>query len=115
MRAGPLRHLVNIQKPDPASPRDDAGQRITRWLNVARDVPANVRTLNARESVIAAQQQAATTHMVELRWSPNLASLDSSCRFLFGLRVLVCDGDPENIDERNRELHCAAIEGLRQE
>ena len=40
---------------------------------------------------------------------------DKALRVLFGSRVLVIDGAPRNIGERNREIELLCTEGLRSE
>lgn len=115
MRAGQLRHNVTVQRPDPSSPRDSAGQRLTAWLDVAVNVPAKIEPLRGRDAFLAAQRQASTTHQVMMRFSPELAGVDGACRILFGARIFVFDGPPLNVDERNATLLIDCTEGLRTE
>lgn len=115
MQAGKLRHLVTVQRPNPASPRDGAGQRLTAWIDVVVKEPASVDPITGRSEFLAAQRQASTTHEVTMRWSSATALIDASCRVLFGSRVLVLDGPPINVGERNRELKLECTEGLRTE
>lgn len=113
MQSGKLRHLVTVQRPDPASPRDAVGPRITAWLPVVVDEPASVDPISGRSEFLAAQRQASTTHEITMRHSSATALIDASCRVLFGSRVFILDGHPINVGERNRELKIKCTEGLR--
>jgi SPP1 family predicted phage head-tail adaptor len=110
-----LRHRITMQRPDPTSPLDNTGQRLTTWIDVLTDEPAAVEPVSGREAFLAAQRQAATTHIVTLRRSAALAAIDGSWRVLFGTRELVLDGPPIDVGERGRELRLTCIEGLRTE
>lgn len=126
MEPGKLSHKITIQKPDPASARDSAGQRITAWLPVAVNIWARVEPLSGREAFLAAQRQENTTHRITLWYSAQLAAVDISHRVLFGYltefdpppvgtRIFVLDGPPINTDEANIELILRCSEGLRTE
>lgn len=112
MKAGKKRHLVQLQSP--AGSRDAVGERVTTWTTVA-SVWAAIEPIGARELFAAAQAQAATTHRVRVDYSTAIAAIDGSWRVLFGSRVLVIDGKPRNIEERNREIELLCSEGLRAE
>lgn len=101
--------MITIQRPDPASPRDSAGQVLTAWLPVATTAAA-VEPLSGNEAVIAAQQQATTSHKVTVRWSPRLDAVDSTYRIVFGDRVFMLDGDPTNVNEDNLTLEMMCTE-----
>lgn len=111
MRGADLRHQIILQQP--GGSQDVVGQRTTTWTDFAT-VFAAVQPITGREQFLAAQQQASTTHMITIRWSPNLATIDSSWRVKYGTRVFVID-QVRNTDERNIELVLTCTEGLRQE
>jgi len=108
VRAGLLRHRVILQSP--AGTRDAMGERVTTWTDVAT-VWARVRPLSGREAVVAAQQQASTDHVVEIRY---LAGVEQSWRVLFGARILVITGIL-NPEEKNEMLILHCTEGGREE
>lgn len=113
MRAGALRHRVTLQSP--SGTRDAVGERVTTWVNVAENVPADVEPIAGREELAAAQRQATSSHIVHLRYGSPWSAIDASWRVLFGERVLTIDAPPKNIGERNRELMLTCSEGDRQE
>lgn len=81
--AGKMVHKITIQKTDPASSRDAAGQRVTDWLNVAVNIWAFIEPLSGRDEFVAAQRQASTTHRVKTYYGPQLANVDASHRVFF--------------------------------
>lgn len=113
--AGRYRHKITIQKPDPASPKGTVGGRLTAWLNVVVDYPAEVTPVSGRSEFLAAQRHASTTHAIALRYSDALAALDATHRVLFGHRTFVMDRPPINTAERNIELILECTEGKRTE
>lgn len=115
--AGMLRHRVTIQKPKTGDDeeRDELGERLTDWDDVAFGIPAFVRPLDAREQFIAAQLQSSTTHKVTIRYSSEYSDMDASWRVMFGTRPLVLQGPPKNIDEENVYFELDCIEGPRVE
>lgn len=91
---------------------DTVGQPIKTWKNEAT-VWAEIRPLTAREQFIAAQRQASTTHLVSIRYNPDLAVANATWRITFGVRIFSIDGPPKNVDERNIELQLECTEGLK--
>ena len=110
MRAGNLRHQITLQSPQ--TTRDSVGEQTLAFTTVAT-VPAEVSPISGREQFLAAQRQASTTHLVTIRYSPDVASLNATWRVLFGTRVFSIDAPPRNIDERNIMLELQCTEGLR--
>lgn len=108
---GELRYRVILQSP--GGSRDAVGGRLTTWTNVAT-VYANIRPLNSLEQMRAAQRQASTSHTVTIRYS-SLFAMDASWRVLWGARILVLDGSPVNMGEKNEWLELSCVEGLRSE
>jgi SPP1 family predicted phage head-tail adaptor len=111
MRAGELRHRVILQRP--GGTNDGFGERMPAWMNVAT-VYATVAPLSTQERMLGGQLKADTTHTVTIRYSTEIAAIDGSWRVLYGARVLVLNGAPINVDERNITLELPCVEGLRQ-
>jgi len=111
MKAGDLNKRVILQSPTGA--RDALGERVTTWTNVAT-VWARVRPLSGKELMIAGQQQSATSHVVEIRYSATVKAVNNSWRVLFGSRILVVD-NVINPDESNEKLMLYCTEGLAEE
>ena len=80
MRAGPLRHRIQIQNRSLLV--DEFGEESQVWATVAT-VWASVEPLSGRELLAAQQVQGETTHRVRMRY---LAGVTSSSRVLFNLR-----------------------------
>lgn len=113
LEPGKLDKKITIQKPDPASPKDSAGQRVTNWLDVAVNIWASIEPVSGRAEFIAAQTQASTTHIVKCWRGPRLTMVDATHRVLFGSRTFYLDRDPINEEERNVQLIMQCTEGLR--
>lgn len=107
-----LPHRVTLQSP--AGSRNAVGERLTTWVSVAT-VFAKVSPLSVRDLLAAGQIQSEVTHRVRLRYSPTISAMDASWRVLFGTRVLILNGPPRNIEERNVELELLCSEGIRDE
>lgn len=105
MRSRP--HVVILQRPTNA--RDSVGGSLATWTGVAT-VYAKVRPLTSAEQERAAQRQASTSHMVEVDYATEIASIASDWRVLYLGRVLTLDGNPINVDEANVELHLPCVE-----
>ena len=112
MKAGRRRQRITLQSP--AGSRDAVGERQTTWTDVA-SVWAEITPISVRDTFLAAQAHASTTHRVRIDYASEIAAIDGSWRVLFGSRVLVIDGAPRNIDERDREIELLCTEGLRSE
>lgn len=112
MRAGTLRHRVTLQSP--TGTRDSYGQRTTTWDDVAT-VWASIEQLDERERFAAAQLQASATHRVRVRYETALAAINATWRVLFGERVFVLAGPPNNVGERGLTLELLCTEGERVE
>lgn len=104
MRAGRLRHPVNIERPDPEN-RTATGAAEPSWSLVAQTYAA-IEPIKGREYFEAGRVNEETTHLIVLRYLPGLTS-DMRVNWngrLFDLQAVI------NKDERNRELECTAIE-----
>lgn len=97
MRAGTLRHLVELQSPSLA--QNAYGEPIESWTTYAA-VWAAIRPLSAVETPQAPQATPIATHQVTLRYTTGVTS---GHRIKFGTRYLNVES-VLNTDERNREL-----------
>lgn len=105
MRAGKLRHRVQIQERSNA--RDEFNQQLDVWTPAAT-VSANIVGLSGREYLSRSGEAAEATHRVEMR---SYAGLTPAHRILFGARILdilyVSD-----IDNRGIEMHVLCKERM---
>lgn len=113
-RAGDFRCLVTIQKPDPASPRDAVGQRVTAWLDTAT-VYAKIAALSAQERFLAKQMQSDTTDKITIYYDSAVSAIGPDWRVKYGTRIFTVDGLPENVDERGVIIEMLCSEGPRTE
>ena len=112
MRAGRLRHSIEIQSP--TGDQNTVGERVTNWSTVDT-VRADIEPISVAEQLAAAQRQDSTSHKIRIRWHSSLAAMDASWRVKYGTRIFTIDGPPMNIRERNREVVLMCTEGLRTE
>ena len=98
MRAGRLRNRVTLQKS--LGVPDSYGQPIRSWVNVVT-VWAGVENINGREQYRAQAERAELTHLVLIRYRPDVGPV---ARVLYGSRVLDVESvvDPDN---RRQDLH----------
>jgi head-tail adaptor len=80
-----LSRLVWVQRP--GGTRDAVGGRLTTWTTVA-EAWAGIEPLTGREAFLAAQRQAASSHLVTLRFARALAGIDASWRVVWGQRCV---------------------------
>lgn len=111
MRAGQLKHQVTLQSPE--TTRDAVGEQTLSFSTVAT-VPASITPIGGREQFFAAQRHASTTHLIQLRYSSQVAALDATWRILFGSRVFSIDAPPRNVDEADVMFELQCTEGLRE-
>lgn len=83
MNAGRLNKLVWLQRP--GGSRDTVGGRLTTWTTVA-EAWASVEPLTGREAFLAAERQAASSHLITLRFSRAIAGINASWRVVWGQR-----------------------------
>jgi SPP1 family predicted phage head-tail adaptor len=99
MRAGALRHRVDIQQATEGTP-DATGETLKTWSDWATDEPAEILPQQGREWYAAAQLHGELTHLVRIRYR---ADVDSTMRLKLGTRYLHIMAIT-NPKERNREL-----------
>ena len=104
MRAGELRHRVEIQRASSA-PQDSYGQPIP-VLATLTTVWAAIRPMTARELIAAQQVQGEVSHKITIRYSSNIKTTDT---LRFGTRLFSIVGI-HNLDERKEELEITALE-----
>ncbi len=104
MKAGRLRHRVDIQKW--VADRDTTtGEVAETWITNTTEW-ADVRPISGRERMEAAQVKADITHAITIRYKSDLEEKD---RIKWGDRVFHIEGII-NVDERDRELQILAKE-----
>lgn len=105
LSAGRLRHVVNLQFPVVSS--DSYGDVSTSYTDFGQ-FRAFVRPTSGAEKEIAARLNAQSTHVVTLRYNPNV-TIDGTHRFVFKGRVLnVVNANSE--DEANHLVTVYCVE-----
>lgn len=107
MRAGRLRHRVDLERPSPTT--NDYGEPETGWEFVARSWAA-IEPLRGNERMQAMYIQAEANIRIILRWSTDVQDVDPSWRVVgrktYDIKAVM------NIDERNREIHLMCKEHI---
>jgi len=103
MRAGKLRHLVELHKP--ATATDDIGDSRPVFTKVGRAY-AEIKPATGDEKLIAAQTRGAVSHTIQLRYH---AGVTARWRVVWRGRVFEL-GSAINEDERNRTAIYEAVE-----
>ena len=85
MRAGPLRHRVDLE--EPVDVEDDMGGVTTGWSRVAT-VWGSIEPLTGREFMAGQQILAEADVRVRVRWSPQLEACTPAWRVLHGDTIL---------------------------
>lgn len=78
MRAGLLRHRVEIQRPDYVQDQE-TGEMIKTWVTVWAKVPCSIEPLSAREFIAASATQSAVSARIVIRYR---AGVDATMRIL---------------------------------
>jgi SPP1 family predicted phage head-tail adaptor len=105
MKSGKLRHIITIQQPALAA--DGVGEPVPTWGTFAANIYAQITPLNGAERIQGNQINATVTHNVRTRYMPGVTP---KMRILYGSRTLQIT-NVQNIDERDRELELACVEG----
>lgn len=105
MRAGKLRHRVEIQVPDEVADsmlgrKPDPTGDGSGWSTIGH-AWANVTTLSTRERLIAGANMSSITTKVYMRWD---SRVNTTARLKFGTRVLNVIGPPFDAEGRKREM-----------
>lgn len=99
IRAGELRHLVELQEPTGES-RDEYGHTVPQWTTRAK-LWCKIEQLTASEQTIADQQFASSTTQVTTRFHRGVQP-STTWRLKHGNRLL-CIASVNNVDNRNEE------------
>ena len=102
MRAGELRHSVNIERASES--RDATGGVSKSWSALASGVHAKIEPISSRERVTAGQVVGDATHRVFIRHSSDVSGVTSKDRVVFGSRVFEIVGPAINRLERDISL-----------
>jgi SPP1 family predicted phage head-tail adaptor len=103
MRAGALRHVVEVQRPNEV--KDAMSQRVIKFATESRRRAA-ILPLKQEERVEADQVKGVRTHRIVLRHYPDLTS---RWRIKYGSRTFEVDGIV-NVNERNVETQALCVE-----
>lgn len=106
MRAGKLRHLIDIEQR--STGQDVAGQQLGTWTPVVSRIYANVKPVRTEEPLNAAALRGRVTHEVELRYR---AGVTAAMRVKFGTRYFDIIG-VRDTEERHRQLFLDCVEGM---
>jgi SPP1 family predicted phage head-tail adaptor len=104
IRAGELRHRIQIVKPSLA--QDTAGGWQIDKNNLFATVWASVEALTGRELYSAQQKVSEVTHKITIRW---LAGVKSKMNIWFDNRQFQIE-NVQNPDERHKKLELLCIE-----
>jgi SPP1 family predicted phage head-tail adaptor len=113
MRSGKLRHYITIQQRATTQVAGSGGDQSTAWVDVFSGY-ADIRAIAGREQVHGQALQAATTHLVEMRYRAGVAAKmrvkwerNGSTSYL---NITAPARDP---DGRGRDMVFEAEQGLR--
>lgn len=109
MKAGRLRHRVTLQRHTPT--QDAYGGETMAWSDLGTRWAA-VEPLSGREWFQAQQFNAETSIRVRVRHDSTTAAMKADDRIQFGSRTLELTAPPQNLNERNIEVHlmCKEVE-----
>ena len=104
MRAGKLRHQVQIQQNTPT--QNARGGTVDNWTAFGNPVWASINPTTGREGFDQMTQQAEISHEVRIRYT---AGVTAAHRILFGTRVFDIQA-VLNAGERDKELRLLCLE-----
>ena len=105
MKAGTLRHTVDIRTLGSSTGGGSRGQTTAEW-ETAETTQAAIVTLGGAELTAARELVPAATHMVTMRYTANVTR---QARIRFGARVFKIE-HVDNREERNREMQLTCSE-----
>jgi len=103
MRAGRLRHRIEIQQDTPV--RNDMGEPVPGWATI-HTVWASITPVGGQERFSNNKESAEVSHKIKIRY---LAGLSPAMRIKYGTRIF----DIQNVlnyDERNADMEILALE-----
>jgi len=109
MRAGALRHRVDIQEQTETS--DGMGGFSITWASKTGmgSVPARIMPLTSKEQLDSMKLESVITNKIRIRYR---AGITSANRILFGSRIFQIKGAPINYDEKNITLDFLVTEDV---
>lgn len=107
MRAGSLRHRVELQEPVDSA-RDAYGSKKPTWNTVFSNIPMEIRPISGKEAEVVRQTHPNVTHFGRVRYSPEFTSLR---RLKEGDRIFEIEA-VLNLGERNREMRLELKEAV---
>lgn len=113
MKIGSMRHRITIQRYT-ATP-DDGGGSVIVWQDVS-DVFASILPSRAQESLFAEQMREVTSHLITIRYRPDLTHKDRLIHTVyanggFQTRTFAIKGI-KNVDNKNKFYQLACEEGV---
>lgn len=106
MSIGGMRHKVDIYNPPPVG-GDGRGGTSGSYTRAERDVPVSLRHVTTFERDAAARVENVVSHIVRMRYTPNI---NHASQLRFGSRVLEVV-QIDNKDERDVWLDVWTLEG----
>ena len=107
MRAGSLRHTVNVQQKEQTA-ISPSGGAINEWETLYENVCCSITPLTGKELELARQHVGRASHKVVMRYHPNI---NATQQLQFGDRIFNI-GFVQNMDERNFILALLCTEVL---
>lgn len=107
MRAGPLRHVIDVQSPLPVTANSGATAPAFDEQTPYAQLYAAIEPLRGREAVSADGMASIATHKITTRYR---AGITTDMRIKFGTRYFGIESI-RNLDERNIMLEIIAVEG----
>ncbi|MHC8300675.1 phage head closure protein [Pseudomonas sp. ZS1P83] len=108
MRAGKLRHQIDIQRPH-FEQDAGTGEMVKTWVDVWTKVPASIEPLSARDFIAAAATQSAVSSRVVIRYRPGV---DSTMRILHRSKIYNIAGVLADADSGLEYLTLPCSEGV---
>lgn len=109
MRAGSLRHRVEIQRPDYVQDQN-SGEMVRGWATAWDKVPCSIEPLSAREFIAASATQSQVTARIVIRYRPGVTS---AMRVLHRDRIYAIEGVLADKGSGLEYLTLAVSEGVK--
>ena len=107
MRAGRLKHIIDIQSPPDPTITDEYGEPSQEWTTVAEGIRAGVEPLTGKEVFKFHKDQTETPVRIIIRF---IEGITAGMRVVFNGTYLEITAKPHNPDMRNRELYLTCVE-----
>ncbi|TWT64242.1 phage head closure protein [Rubinisphaera italica] len=106
MASGKYRNRITIERV--TREQNEYGESVESWSTLMT-LQAAVIPVSAKETIENQQQKEQITHTIYVRYSSDIADLNTDDRVLFGTKILNLSS-VINVGGRNREYQCTAIE-----